>query len=90
MTYYSVVKHQLPDNKISILGSYTTNLIALDYIIKDIDVIRNSNKFDHYETLINSDGSVHVIKRICGYIYNTKESYLVYYIIEITDDVVEQ
>ena len=88
MTNFTVVKLSLEGN-ISILGAYSTRLLAIDYCLRDIETLRSQNKFLIFETQINDDNSITVVKKNCGYLYNTKDVFLKYIVIEITDEVVE-
>ncbi len=88
MLNYTVVK-QSNEGTITILGSYATRLLAVDYCLKDIESLKAQNKFLIFETLINDDSSITVIKKNCGYVYNTKEIFIKYIVIEICDEVIE-
>jgi len=92
MSTFTVIKHLLydPSHKLEILGTYSTKLIAIEHIFQDIELLRQSNKFDTYDTLIETEkSSVYVIKKLFGYIYNSKEQYIRYTIHEVTGEVIE-
>lgn len=89
-TYHCVLKHYIDENEIEILGNYISKLLCLDYICKDIEMIRKENKIDLFETQLTENDSVFVFRRQLGYVYNTKHFFLKYIILEVDSEVIDE